>query len=154
MLNLLARLKALNVLTDADFYFAKLIDEKQQGMAYDAAQQALAVLLAALVHAAHLQGNTCLFLDQDLERNPFGLAYRIFADEQDYLLEIKQKINFLPVEQWQSALAEHMAFTVAPQQQARPFVFQHNALYLYRVWQDEQTVADYLKSAVKKTMFF
>ncbi|MDG2955632.1 exodeoxyribonuclease V subunit alpha [Bisgaard Taxon 10/6] len=154
MLNLLARLKALNVLTDADFYFAKLIDEKQQGMAYDAAQQALAVLLAALVHTAHLQGNTCLFLDQDLERNPFGLAYGTVAEERDYLLEIKQKINFLPVEKWQSALAEHIAFTGTPQQQARPFVFQHNALYLYRVWQDEQTVADYLKSAVKKNDVF
>lgn len=154
MLNLLARLKALNVLTTGDFYFAKMIDEKQQDMGYDAAQQALAVLLAALVHAAHLQGNTCLFLDSDLENNLFGLGYRKFDDNRNYLLEIKQKINFLPVIRWQSALAEHIAFTCTPQEQACPFVFQHNALYLYRVWQDEQTVADYLKSAVKNPPVF
>ncbi|ABR74547.1 exodeoxyribonuclease V subunit alpha [Actinobacillus succinogenes] len=154
MLNVLARLKALKVLTEADFYFAKLIDEKQQGMGYDETRQALAVLLAALVHAGYLQGNSCLFLDQDLERNPFALAYRTLDDERDYLLEIKQKINFLPVEQWQTALAGHIAFTDTPQEQSRPFVFQHNAVYLYRLWQDEQTVANYLKSAVKNPPVF
>lgn len=149
MLSILAQLRELNVITAADYYFAKLIAEKSQSAHQNSSQQALVILLAALCHQSYLQGNSCLYLDKDVANYPFGLGYK---SEDNYLLTaIKQQIADLPIEQWQSAVENHLAFTTQPLQQSAPFVLQGNALYLYRAWQDEQTVVNYFKSAVKKS---
>ncbi|PVX31901.1 DNA helicase/exodeoxyribonuclease V alpha subunit [Pasteurella langaaensis DSM 22999] len=149
MLNVLAQLRELNMITAADYYFAKLIADKTQGVSQDPTQQELVILLAALCHQSYLQGNSCLYLDNDVARHPFGLGYK--AEEVHLLATIKQNIADLPVAQWQSAVENHLAFTTQPLQKAAPFVLQGNAVYLYRAWQDEQTVVNYFKSAVKKS---
>ncbi|HBO37431.1 MAG TPA: exodeoxyribonuclease V subunit alpha, partial [Pasteurellaceae bacterium] len=151
MLNLLFQLKQHNVISDGDYYFAKLIADKQLASAYPEHVQNLAVLLAALCSHSYQQGNTCLYLDDSLIHNLFGLAYRGLADERNYLSEIQRKIDYLSISEWQRILEQHIAFTVQPLTDMRPLVFQHGALYFYRVWQDEFRVANYLKSAVEKS---
>ena len=78
----------------------------------------------------------------------FGL--QDYFNERIYLTEIQQKIDYLPISQWQSTLqkVQHIAFTDSPLQQIAPLVLQFNCLYFYRVWQDEFRIADYFKSAV------
>ena len=151
MLNILARLKQEQVISEGDYYFARLIHEKQQPYDYPQTIQNLAVLLAALCNNSHQQGNTCLYLDPHLAHNLFGLAYRSFADNRHYLSEIKEKIDNLPIAQWQTALQNHIAFSATPLHKITPLVFQYGALYFYRVWQDEYQVAQYLKSAVENS---
>ncbi|EEX49937.1 exodeoxyribonuclease V subunit alpha [Pasteurella dagmatis] len=145
MLSILHELKQQQVISQGDYYFAKLIADKQTTETPEVIRN-LATLLAALCSYNYQQGNTCLFLDKALERNPFNLAYRQF--ERPYLSEIQQKIDFLPVENWQSSLQNNTAFSTEPQQKIAPLVFQFDALYFYRIWQDEYRVADYLQSAV------
>lgn len=106
--------------------------------------QNLAILLAALCSWRYTQGNTCSQLDRYLEHNLFGLVYRI--TEEDYLAEIREKIGYLAVEDWQNALCGHMAFTQDPVNQIAPMVFQFGALYFYRAWQDEFGIAQYIKT--------
>ncbi|TCP91246.1 DNA helicase/exodeoxyribonuclease V alpha subunit [Cricetibacter osteomyelitidis] len=151
MLQILARLKDEQLISSGDFYFAKLIADKQQGENYSPTVQNLAILLAGLCNFSQQKGNSCLYLDDDCEKNLFDLKY---TTAQHYLTEIRQTIDFLPIKQWQTALKGHIAFTENPRQQVTPLVFQFNALYFYRVWQDEFFVADYLKSAVKKSQNF
>ncbi|WP_373099971.1 MULTISPECIES: exodeoxyribonuclease V subunit alpha [Pasteurellaceae] len=145
MLALLHQLKQKALISAGDYYFARFIADKQQPFAYPPALQNLAVLLAALCNFNYQQGHTCLLLDDSLNHNLFSLPY----GERHFLGQIRQKIDQLPVSRWQNALAEHIAFSHHPTEKHAPLVFQYNALYFYRIWQDEYRVAQYLASAVK-----
>lgn len=146
MLGLLEELNELGIISRGDYYFAKLINDKQPEHLPEQDKN-LAVLLAALCSWHYAQGNTCVALEPSLARNLFGLAYR--STEKDYLGEIQQKIDFLPVQEWQNRLRGHIAFTQDPISQVAPLVFQFGALYFYRIWQDEYRVAQYIKNALK-----
>ncbi|TDQ58980.1 DNA helicase/exodeoxyribonuclease V alpha subunit [Mesocricetibacter intestinalis] len=152
MLSILAQLKQQQLIGASEYYFAALIAEKQRPHNYSAAVADLAVLLAALITFAQQRGNTCLFLNEALLHNPFELAER--AEGAEYLGAIRSKIEGLPLSRWQEALAGHIAFSSAPRQRITPLVFQFNALYFYRSWQDEYFVARYLKRAVKNSPLF
>ncbi|HDR0967778.1 TPA: exodeoxyribonuclease V subunit alpha [Pasteurella multocida] len=147
MLATLKELKQHKVISEGDYYFAQLIAGKQPDE-LSREQKNLAILLAALCSYSYQQGNTCLFLEKGLESNYFNLAYR--TAEQHYLHIIQEKIAFLPIECWQSSLADHIAFTATPLEKVAPLVFQFNALYFYRIWQDEYRVAHYLQRAVQR----
>ena len=148
MLTLLSQLKEKGMINAADYYFAEFIHRKQQPFDYAPSVQNLAVLMAALCNFHYRQGNTCLLLNQSTEQDLFGL--QDYFNERVYLTEIQQKIDYVPISQWQSTLqkAQHIAFTDSPLQQIAPLVLQFNCLYFYRVWQDEFRIADYFKSAV------
>ena len=148
MLSVLQKLKEQGIISQGDYYFAKLIADKQCHMDYAEPIKNLAILLAALCSWRYTQGNTCSQLDRYLENNLFGLAYR--TTEEDYLAEIHEKIGYLPVEDWQNALCGHMAFTQDPVNQIAPMAFQFGALYFYRAWQDEYRIAQYIKNTLKK----
>ena len=148
MLSVLQKLKEQGILSQGDYYFAKLIADKQCHMDYAEPIKNLAILLAALCSWRYTQGNTCSQLDRYLENNLFGLAYR--TTEEDYLAEIHEKIGYLPVEDWQNALCGHIAFTQDPVNQIAPMAFQFGALYFYRAWQDEYRIAQYIKNTLKK----
>lgn len=148
MLSVLQKLKEQGIFSQGDYYFAKLIADKQCHMDYAEPIKNLAILLAALCSWRYTQGNTCSQLDRYLENNLFGLAYR--TTEEDYLAEIHEKIGYLPVEDWQNALCGHMAFTQDPVNQIAPMAFQFGALYFYRAWQDEYRIAQYIKNTLKK----
>ncbi|MGQ0286262.1 exodeoxyribonuclease V subunit alpha [Pasteurellaceae bacterium 22721_9_1] len=152
MLKLLEELCQQQRISRADYYFAKFIAEKQKGFDYPKETQDLAILLAALCQYSLSQGNTCLFLDKDLQRNYFGLGFAKL--DVDYMAEIEQKIGHLPMSEWANSLQDHIAFSCAPLDKIAPLVFQHNALYFYRSWQDEYRLADFIKSAVKKEQVF
>ena len=150
MLSLLQELKQQEKITMADYYFAKLIAEKQQAFNYPETIQNLAIFLAALCHYEQQKGHTCLPLNAQLFRSAFDLAY----DEQHYLAKIQEKIGYLPLadngQQWQQALANHIAFTVQPFEKQAPLAFQFNALYMYRTWQDEYRIAHYFQQSATK----
>lgn len=146
MLTLLKELKQQQWISAGDYYFAKLIADKQP-KDYHTEVQNLAILLAALCSYSYQQGNTCLLLDHHLEQNYFNLAHR--TSERHYLAEIQAKIGFMPIDQWQSALKHHIAFSEDPLSRVAPLVFQFNALYFYRIWQDEYWVANYLKNTIQ-----
>ncbi|OOF42875.1 exodeoxyribonuclease V subunit alpha [Rodentibacter rarus] len=146
MLGILHALNKHNLISLGDYYFAKLIADKQPDMLPEATKN-LAILLAAVCSWHYAQGNTCVALDTPLERNLFGLGYR--ATDVDYLRDIYQKIDFLPVAQWQTHLRGHPAFTQEPISHIAPMAFQFNALYFYRIWQDEYRVAQYIKNSLK-----
>lgn len=147
MLSVLQKLKEQGILSQGDYYFAKLIADKQCHTDYAEPVKNLSILLAALCSWRYTQGNTCSQLDRYLEHNLFGLAYR--TTEEDYLAEIHEKIGYLPVEDWQNALCGHMAFTQDPVNQIAPMAFQFGALYFYRAWQDEYRIAQYIKNTLK-----
>ncbi|OOF58895.1 exodeoxyribonuclease V subunit alpha [Rodentibacter myodis] len=146
MLNLLQALNEQGIISHGDYYFAKLIADKQPADLPESVKN-LAVFLAALCSWQYGQGNTCVDLDDCAVKHPFGLGYR--STEKDYSAEIQQKIGFLPPPQWQKALCGHIAFTQDPIAQTAPLVFQFNALYFYRIWQDEYRVAHYIKNTLK-----
>ena len=148
MLSVLHKLKEQRILSQGDYYFAKLIADKQCHTDYAEPIKNLAILLAALCSWRYTQGNTCSQLDRYLEHNLFGLAYR--TTEEDYLAEIHEKIGYLLVEDWQNALRGHMAFTQDPVNQIAPMAFQFGALYFYRAWQDEYRIVQYIKNTLKK----
>lgn len=148
MLSVLQKLKEQGILSQGDYYFAKLIADKQCHTDYAEPVKNLAILLAALCSWRYTQGNTCSQLDRYLEHNLFGLAYR--TTEEDYLAEIHEKIGYLPVEDWQNALLGHMAFTQDPVNQIAPMAFQFGVLYFYRAWQDEYRIVQYIKNTLKK----
>ena len=148
MLSVLQKLKEQGILSQGDYYFAKLIADKQCHTDYAEPVKNLAILLAALCSWRYTQGNTCSLLDRYLEHNLFSLAYR--TTEEDYLAEILEKIGYVPVEDWQRALCGHMAFTQDPVNQIAPMAFQFGALYFYRAWQDEFRIAQYIKNTLKK----
>ncbi|OOF69766.1 exodeoxyribonuclease V subunit alpha [Rodentibacter caecimuris] len=145
MLALLDELKQKQIISSADFYFAKLIGEKQENQ--PEAIKNLAMLLAVLCNQSVQQGNICLVLNDNILQQFFYSGLCQF--EKDYIALIKQKIGDYPVYQWQSLLQDNVAFTEYPQQKVAPLVFQFNALYFYRYWKDERIIALYLKSAVK-----
>ena len=147
MLSVLHKLKERGILSQGNYYFAKLIADKQCHTDYAEPIKNLAILLAALCSWRYTQGNTCSQLDRYLEHNLFGLVYRI--TEEDYLAEIREKIGYVPVEDWQNALCGHMAFTQDPVNQIAPMVFQFGALYFYRAWQDEYRIAQYINNTLK-----
>ena len=148
MLSVLQKLKEQGILSQGDYYFAKLIADKQCHTDYAEPVKNLAILLAALCSWRYTQGNTCSQLDRYLENNLFGLAYR--TTEENYLAEIREKIGYLAVEDWQNTLCGHMAFTQDPVNQIAPMAFQFGALYFYRAWQDEYRIAQYIKNTLKK----
>jgi len=129
MLSVLQKLKEQGILSQGDYYFAKLIADKQCHTDYPEPVKNLAILLAALCSWRYTQGNTCSQLDRYLEHNLFGLAYR--TTEEDYLAEIREKIGYLPVEDWQNALRGHMAFTQDPVNQIAPMAFQFGKKIIY-----------------------
>ncbi|UXN38020.1 exodeoxyribonuclease V subunit alpha [Avibacterium paragallinarum] len=145
MLSLLKELKQKSILSEGDYHFARLIAEKQQGQPYSPLQQNLAILLAALCHYSYQQGHSCLHLEADLLPALLNLPY----SERDYLHRINEKIEHLPVEQWQSQLQSHIAFTHQPQDKVAPLVFQFERLYFYRIWQDEYRVAEYFAKSTQ-----
>ncbi|MDD7426350.1 MAG: exodeoxyribonuclease V subunit alpha, partial [[Actinobacillus] rossii] len=153
MLNILSKLRHLNVISAADYYFAKFIHDKQQNQYYSELEQDIVLLVAAVCHQSYLQGNTCIRLTEDLLRNPFVLAERYSHETQLILSEIQIKFTSLKIEQNKNMLCEHIAFTTTPKSNEAPFVIQGETIYLYRAWQDEQMVVNYLKSAVKKSQF-
>ena len=74
MLSVLQKLKEQGILSQGDYYFAKLIADKQCHTDYAEPVKNLAILLAALCSWRYTQGNTCSQLDRYLEHNLFGLA--------------------------------------------------------------------------------
>ena len=150
MLSLLKELNERNIISHGDYYFAKLIADKQPTDLPEPVKN-LAILLAALCSWHYAQGNTCIRLEPALAGNLFGLAYRV--TERNYLLDIQHRIwhriEALPVEQWQKRLRGHPAFTEDPLVNAAPLAFQFDALYFYRAWQDEYRIAQYIKNALK-----
>lgn len=153
MLNILWKLREQNVISTADYYFAQFIHNKSLQHVNTAAQQDFVLLVAAQCHHAYLQGDTCIRLSEKLWRNPFDLAERYSDELRAIWVEIQEKFAGLTLAQGQSFLLAHIAFTDQPGQKETPFVVQGNGIYLYRAWQDEQTVVNYLKSAVKKASF-
>ncbi|MFZ7156101.1 AAA family ATPase, partial [Avibacterium avium] len=145
MLGLIKELKEKGVFSEADYHFARLIAEKQQGKSYSLRQQNLAILLAVLCNHSYLQGHSCLLLEENLLQNLLPYS------EPEYANRINEQIGFLPVSQWIAELQDHIAFTTDPKSKVSPLVFQFNALYFYRIWQDEYRVAEYFANAIKRT---
>lgn len=143
MLALLQQLQEKKLINVGDYYFAKFIANKSQAQVYPLEKQNLAIFLAALCSYHYQQGHTCI----DLSESVLSDAFYLPKNEAHYLTEIQQKIKGLPVSQWQSLLADHVAFTDDPAKKNAPFVFQYNALYFYRAWQDEQRIVQYLHHA-------
>ncbi|QLB13154.1 DNA helicase/exodeoxyribonuclease V alpha subunit [Bisgaardia hudsonensis] len=139
MLSILKLLKNERIITEADYYFAKFIDEKQQSENYSAEIKNLAVFLAALCHFNYQQGHTCLKLNNSVLYSAFGLL----KNNNKIITDIQEKINYLAVTEWETALSQHIAFSSTPLTKIAPFVFQFNTLYFYRTWQDEYRVASY-----------
>lgn len=135
MLAFLHQLKEEKLISAASFYFAKFIDDQQKTAAYPIEVKNLAVFLAALITTYQQEGNTCVRLEAENLANPFQLPY-----EQNN--ELWENIAF-PVETWQTTLKDHLAFTENPLSETKPLVFQFNALYFYRVWQDEYRVGQF-----------
>lgn len=147
MLSLLQELNEQSIISQGDYYFAKLIADKQAQYDYAEPVKNLAILLAALCSWSYGQGNTCTRLDDALANNLFGLAYR--ATEKDYLAAIWEKIANTWAQDWQLTLRGHIAFTEDPLNHIAPMAFQFGALYFYRAWQDEYRVAQYIKNALQ-----
>ncbi|MDE3974353.1 exodeoxyribonuclease V subunit alpha [Glaesserella parasuis] len=145
MLSLLYALKTENVISELNYQFAKMIDQKQQDYNYTAQQQNLAIFLSALVSFNVIQGHSCVRLNSDLTTNPFGLQNKNFSS--DFHTEILQKIEGISPLKWQSLLHNHIAFSQDPTQVA-PLLFQQGRLYFYRYWQAEYRIAHYLQHAV------
>ncbi|RRN04539.1 exodeoxyribonuclease V subunit alpha [Bibersteinia trehalosi] len=146
MLKLLAELKQENLISELNYQFAKWIDNKQQAYEYSPTQQNLTLFLAALLSFHVMQGHSCLRLDSSIIENPFGL--KNYQYKRDYFNEILQKIERIPALEWQSYLAEHIAFSDNPEHVA-PMLFQHNRLYFYRYWQAEHRIARKMQQTVQ-----
>lgn len=144
MLKLLEALKSAQIISELNYQFACLIEQKQRDLGYSAQQQNLALLLAALVSYHTQQDNTALHLASEAARNPFGLQGRKL--ERDFAHDILQKIDFSTPADWATILADHIAFSQMPERIA-PMLFQHDLLYFYRYWQAEQRIADYFQRA-------
>ncbi|STO53859.1 DNA helicase/exodeoxyribonuclease V subunit alpha [Canicola haemoglobinophilus] len=140
MLTILSQLKEKQLIQASDYYFAKLIADKQQNLDYSPQVKNLAILLAALCSFHYQQGHTCLKLANFAFKNIFNLPYV----ERGYLDEIKDKIENLAISKWQELLIDHIAFTQDPVHEAKPLVLQNNRLYFYRIWQDEYRIAEFL----------
>lgn len=141
MLTLLAHLKSEKLISELNYQFAKLIDNKQQNQGYSTLQQNLAILVSALVSFNVMQGHSCVRLDSTLASNPFGLNNRELSNA------ILQKIEHISPLEWQSVLANHIAFSNDPNK-VMPMLFQHQRVYFYRYWQAENQIAQYLQQAV------
>lgn len=148
MLALLHSLKAENLISELNYQFAKMIDQKQRAYHYTVQQQNLAVLLSALVSFNVMQGHSCIRLNSHLANNPFGLQNR--HSHHHFIEQIAQKIDHISPLEWQNVLLNHIAFSQDPKQVA-PLLFQHERLYFYRYWQAEYNTAQYLKQAVNAT---
>ncbi len=139
MLALLQELKKENAISQADYYFAQFIAEKQQAENDPQEVKDLAIFLSALCSYHQQQaGHTCVKLTDKLLQNPFNLG----QEKQEWLQKFQAKMVF-PVSQWQEVLAQHIAFTQTPETEIKPLVFKFNALYFYRVWQDEDRIAHF-----------
>ncbi len=156
MLRLLKELKEENIISAADYYFAQLIDNKQKNNGYEQSIADLAVFLAALCCYHQQQGHTCVKLDENLSVNPFGLGFAKEVAQENRVMWLRQLQTKLcyPVTSWQKLLASHVAFTADPLQKIAPLVFQFDALYFYRYWQDEQRVAYFFNSRLPMALPF
>lgn len=144
MLFILKQLKDEKLISAGDYHFAKLISEKQRDDRIEIKN--LVAFLAALCSYHYQQGHTCVLLESDLLQNAFSLS----RHHRHYVQELKQKLSTYPVEEWQEVLAEHPAFSLDPINKIAPLVFQYQALYFYRIWQDEYRIAQYFAQAAKK----
>ncbi|MDP8033979.1 exodeoxyribonuclease V subunit alpha [Pasteurella atlantica] len=145
MLCLLECLKEQKIISELDYQFAKMINQKQQPYGYSQQVQDLAIFLSAFVSYNVMQGNTALDLHSPLANNPFGLKNKNL--EEDFYNQILQKIGNITPLDWQNILQHHIAFSDNPSKVA-PMLFQHNLLYFYRYWQSENRIVSYLKQAV------
>ncbi len=137
MLTLLKQLKDENIISAADYHFAQFIDNKQKPYHYEQGIADLAVFLAALCSYHQQQaGHSCINLDENLGVNPFLLS----QSQRELQQSIRNKLIY-PINEWQSRLADHIAFSDDPFTKIAPLVFQFNSLYFYRIWQDEMRVA-------------
>ncbi|MFD0965785.1 exodeoxyribonuclease V subunit alpha [Seminibacterium arietis] len=150
MLSILEQLEKQDIISQADYYFAKLIANKQEPFNYPDKIKNLAILLAALCNYNYQQGHTCLVL----EKNLLNRFFSVNSNSQSILSDIQEKIDHLAPDQWKQTLSDHIAFTSNPLEQLAPLVFQFDALYFYRAWQDEYCIAKYLFSAVNKQVNF
>ncbi|WP_249960889.1 exodeoxyribonuclease V subunit alpha [Histophilus somni] len=146
MLNILYQLKERKFIQAGDYYFAKLIADKQRELDYSSQVKNLAILLAALCNFHNQQGHTCLKLENFSFRNLFNLPYA----EKSYLIDIKEKIGNITQSEWQNLLINHIAFTQDPINEVKPLVLQNNRLYFYRTWQDEHRIAEFLIRTIKQ----
>lgn len=108
MLEILSKLAEKNMISQGDYYFAKLIADKQSQEHYPDSVKNLAILLVALCSWRYTKGDTCCYLTHDLDL--FGLAYQ--TTEAGILAEIREKTGNLPVEQWQSRLRKILFSTL------------------------------------------
>lgn len=148
MLNLLLELKKENLISDLNYQFARLIDNKQQQYNYSQLERNLAVLLAALISYQIGQGHTALRLNSPSATNFFELKNKPQA--QHFLVSILQKIEKMPRLEWQNILKNHIAFSNTPEKIA-PMLFQNNLLYFYRYWQAEHNIANYFTQSRQLT---
>lgn len=149
MLNLLFELKQENIISDLNYQFAKLIDNKQQEYPYSPLQKNLAVLLSALISYHIGQGHTALRLDSVVLSNLFELKGKPSAHH--LLPQILQKIEEISPLAWQETLQEHIAFSNKPEKVA-PMLFQNGLIYFYRYWQAENNIASYLADTSSKAI--
>ncbi|WP_373819958.1 exodeoxyribonuclease V subunit alpha [Glaesserella sp.] len=145
MLKLLQDLKSEKIISELNYQFAKLIDQKQQHIAYTETQKNLAVLLSALVSYQVMQGDSCIHLEKLSLHNLFNLSGKNL--KRDFIADILQKIGHISPLAWQQTLDNHIAFSQMPSNVA-PLLFQQNRLYFYRYWQAENRIARYLQQAV------
>lgn len=153
MLNLLSELKQEKKLSESDYQFARFIASKQPAD-YPKNKQNLAILLSALISFYSRQGNSCLNLDTDKAKFPFGLRPikdKTLENKRCFYDDILQKIDEkkpLDPSKWQDILKDHIAFSQDPNQVA-PMLFQNNRLYFYRYWQAENRIATKMKQMVQ-----
>ncbi|MDD0823990.1 exodeoxyribonuclease V subunit alpha [Mannheimia sp. AT1] len=149
MLNLLFELKQEKIISDLNYQFAKLIDNKQQEYPYSPLQKNLAVLLSALISYHIGQGHTALRLDSVVLSNLFELKGKSSAHH--LLPQILQKIEEIQPLAWQETLDDHIAFSNKPEK-VSPMLFQNGLLYFYRYWQAENNIASYLAETSSKAI--
>lgn len=147
MLNVLFELKKENVISDLNYQFAKLIDNKQRKYHYSPLQKNIAVLLSAIMSYHIGQGHTALRLDLLELQNLFELKGK--PSFSYFLAKILQKIEETPPLAWQEILQEHIAFSNKPESVA-PMLFQNDLVYFYRYWQAEKNIALYLTETSSK----
>lgn len=147
MLDLIKCLKEEHFISAGSYYFAKFIAEQQKKYHYPNHIQNLAIFLATLCDIQSQLGHSCLILNEDLIHHPFGLA----DAENTYHFAFREKLP-MPVSSWQTLLQDHIAFTCDPLTKIAPFVFQFNALYFYRSWQDEYRLAQFFAKLCNKSL--
>ncbi|SMB85384.1 DNA helicase/exodeoxyribonuclease V, alpha subunit [Pasteurella testudinis DSM 23072] len=147
MLAILHQLKQAGAISRLDYQFARLIAQKQQPYAYPQPIADLALLLAALLSYHSQNGSSCLDPQDFRHGDFFDLAMQ--SELRPLLQQIRQRINGIEPQQWQTVLQQHIAFG-SQTQQPTPLFWSHGLLYLYRNWFDEQQVAQHLLARLRQ----